>query len=286
MRQDDRFEGDTVAREEALGWLALLRGDPTPEEQQAFVAWYQAHPSHADIYDDVLLNWEGMGIVASEHPQRSRARSFFSASARLLPLAACVALIFAGLSYYLLRGADMGASKLSERTQLASEVGQIRTLSLSDGSRLILDTNSLVSVNFDADARHLTLAKGRARFEVAHEPGRPFIVDADGVEVIAHGTIFDVDLQGPQPSVALVRGSIEVRSKAQPSMRHILKAGQKTLISAQSRPLTPIAQDQAMTRWPTGMQPRLGAKPDAQMATFNYRKISYQCRVCWRMRSS
>ncbi len=253
MRQDDTAKPETAVREEALAWLALLRGDPTLEDQKAFLAWYDKHPSHADTYDDVLANWEGMGIVANDPKQQSHDRSFLAANTRLLPLAACVALIFAGMCYYVLRGADIIAPASTGRSQLASKIGEIRTLSLPDGSRLILDTNSLVSVNYGADKRRLTLVRGRARFEVAHEAGRPFIVDADGIEVIAHGTAFDIDLQGSRPSVALLHGSIEVRSRAHPSLRHVLQAGQQTLISSESAPLPPVAFDKALGRWPAGM---------------------------------
>ena len=55
---------------------------------------------------------------------------------------------------------------------------------------------------------------GRARFTVAHDASRPFRVIAGGSEIVALGTIFEVDLTRPNPSIRLVSGSVDVRATA------------------------------------------------------------------------
>jgi transmembrane sensor len=142
-------------------------------------------------------------------------------------------------------------------TLLASRVGQIRTIALEDGSRVTLDTDSLVRVQFDDDQRRLELERGRARFEVAPDARRPFVVVAGASEVVAHGTVFDVDLRRPGALVALLEGSVEVRtaSTANPVRRAstILRSGQQLALAGTPAAAQPTPIRSAETRWPSGM---------------------------------
>ena len=85
---------------------------------------------------------------------------------------------------------------------------------LADGSAVTLDSDSRATIEFDGAGRRISLTRGRARFDVAHE-GRPFLVKAGHGVVTAHGTVFDVQLteQG-QVKVHLLQGRVEVKSHA------------------------------------------------------------------------
>lgn len=88
----------------------------------------------------------------------------------------------------------------------------IRTFPLPDGSMVILDARSSVSVALSKNERRLTLERGRARFSVAHDPARPFIVQASGGTITAHGTIFDVWVRPDrQVRVVLMQGRVDVQ---------------------------------------------------------------------------
>jgi transmembrane sensor len=103
---------------------------------------------------------------------------------------------------------------------MATRIGEIRTLRLSDGSTVTLDTDTILRTRFSASGRRLSLLRGRARFDVAHDPTRPFIVAAGGGAVAARGTLFDVALSSDQRvAVTLIRGVVEVdpASEAVPS---------------------------------------------------------------------
>ena len=56
---------------------------------------------------------------------------------------------------------------------LRTGVGEQRVATLSDGSRLSLDANTLVRVSYSRDLRLIELAEGRAHFEVAKDPSAP-----------------------------------------------------------------------------------------------------------------
>src|SRR3546814_1264895 len=73
-------------------------------------------------------------------------------------------------------------------------LGERRVVTLADGSTVSLDAASEVRVAYSERARELALVRGQARFDVAHDPRRPFAVQARDQRVVATGTAFNVDL--------------------------------------------------------------------------------------------
>ncbi|TLY57663.1 MAG: DUF4880 domain-containing protein [Gammaproteobacteria bacterium] len=98
-----------------------------------------------------------------------------------------------------------------------TSAGERRVVTLADGSRVALDSQSEVRVRYSAHARELTLTRGQARFDVFHDVERPFSVTADRHRVIATGTAFNVDLLGSSLLVTLISGPR--RSRARPARR-------------------------------------------------------------------
>jgi transmembrane sensor len=89
-------------------------------------------------------------------------------------------------------------------------VGERRTVILKDGSVLSLDAMSRVSVRYSDSVRQLTLTRGQARFDVAHDPARPFRVTARDRTVVATGTAFNIDIVRPEVRVTLLEGRVLV----------------------------------------------------------------------------
>ena len=74
-------------------------------------------------------------------------------------------------------------------------VGELKSVTLSDGSTVQLNTNSRVEVRFSSAERRVHLTRGEAYFSVAHNPRRPFSVYAANGIVTAVGTAFTVRLR-------------------------------------------------------------------------------------------
>src|SRR5262249_11450268 len=58
----------------------------------------------------------------------------------------------------------------------STEVGQQRQVKLPDGSTLVLNTDSSVTVNYSLRERGIHLTRGEVTFSVAQEADRPFLV--------------------------------------------------------------------------------------------------------------
>lgn len=91
-----------------------------------------------------------------------------------------------------------------------SEIGERRTIQLVDGSKVSLDADSQIRVDYKDDRRTVVLDRGRAKFDVAKDPLRPFSVAAGTQAVVATGTSFSVELLQDQLRVFLFEGKVDV----------------------------------------------------------------------------
>jgi transmembrane sensor len=89
-------------------------------------------------------------------------------------------------------------------------VSEQRTLRLSDGSHVTLNTGSRMAEEFSASTRQIRLEKGELFVEVARDPARPFRVVAGEQVVTALGTSFSVRLDPDSVAVTLLDGKVAV----------------------------------------------------------------------------
>ncbi|WP_139809868.1 FecR family protein [Sphingomonas azotifigens] len=92
----------------------------------------------------------------------------------------------------------------------SSAVGTVEQLRLHDGSQITLDAASAVRVAFADHARPVTLERGAARFEVAHDASRPFSVQTARARFTALGTNFSVDQLPGEVELRVYRGRVRV----------------------------------------------------------------------------
>lgn len=91
-----------------------------------------------------------------------------------------------------------------------NESKEVRHVTLPDGSLVSLNPGSEIYLHWTEAERRLDLRHGRARFQVAKNPQRPFLVDTKYGSVRAVGTIFDVDAQRQETHVTVIEGRVAV----------------------------------------------------------------------------
>lgn len=201
----------------ARRWLARLHGhDCTEVERLAFQRWYEAEPAHATAYDELLDIWQRSAAV------RNRGDAAFAAALRearqpswsrrlsdWMPHMAAAAVIVAALSGLLLYFAPGDPPQV----RYATVMGEQRTISLEDGSQLVLDTGTEIEVRYGRRERRLTLMRGQAEFQVQRDSARPFVVHAEGGTVTATGTRFQVRAEQSLGVVTLLEGQVVVAAQ-------------------------------------------------------------------------
>ena len=103
-------------------------------------------------------------------------------------------------------------SETGERMEVSTPAGTTTTITLSDGTEVLLSANSRLeySKSFSADKREVKLV-GEARFNVAKDAERPFIVHTRQLQTQVLGTVFDVKAYPQTPAdVTLYEGKVEV----------------------------------------------------------------------------
>ncbi len=100
-------------------------------------------------------------------------------------------------------------------TQYAVERGQGQTITLPDGSELVLDAETQAKVTFYRDRREVRIKEGQVMFSVAPDSDNPFQVQAGRAQVTVVGTRFSVryrqtGMDADTVNVAVEEGHVRV----------------------------------------------------------------------------
>jgi transmembrane sensor len=199
----------SVAQREAAEWAVRMRGVPTEADREAFKLWY-AKPGNAEAYavaeDDHFLSGSASRTrIEALARNEAGAQKERSAPGGYRWAVATVAAVGIAVAFAWHMGRQADTPQIAAGPMLP---GQLR---LADGSTVTLMDGAWAEPQFSETERRISLHGGRARFDVAHDSARPFIVVAGVSETKALGTIFEVDARSSIPTVKLVRGSVEVR---------------------------------------------------------------------------
>lgn len=89
-------------------------------------------------------------------------------------------------------------------------VGERSTVTLPDGSSMMLNTATITQVAYNGRERGVLLISGQALFTVAQGQTDPFRVYAGDRVITATGTAFEVYLEGGTVRVSLIEGTVKV----------------------------------------------------------------------------
>jgi transmembrane sensor len=219
--KSDHFDIEDVA----AAWLVKRDRGFSPSDASRFSAWLSASEAHSAAWERAIQLWDGFDDEPDLLLEGMR-RAALSARPGLRPQFRNALIAFSAIAATVLiavfgwRGlaGKFGSAGNPQQTlasaelhpDIATAIGSQSTTTLADGSRVTLDTNSAIKVAYTAGRREVYLLRGQAFFTVAPNPKRPFSVNAEGREITALGTAFNVRL-GPQAlSVVLARGHVAI----------------------------------------------------------------------------
>ncbi|HQV12432.1 MAG TPA: FecR domain-containing protein, partial [Nitrospira sp.] len=197
----------------ASAWLVRMEtGTVTADERRLFAEWLSEDPAHPAAYREAEQFWRALDGLSADDihtwdrflPQESADTSTppFLPWRRYTALAASVLLVVAIGAWAALAWLPVGDYRTA--------VGEQRTVALSDGSTVQLNTDTALSITMTDDARRLTLHRGEAFFTVAPDSSRPFEVTADHGVIRALGTTFNVRTEPDQTTVTVAEHGVKV----------------------------------------------------------------------------
>lgn len=178
-------------------------------EREAFHVWLRADAAHASAYEDMQSLWGELGDIELAPVEQRKRRG-----PRRAMLAGVAGLCLMGLAALV---AEKSGLKDRWQADFYTEIGETRLLSLEDGSRISLNTDTAISVHYSQKERRITLLRGEAYFDVAKNPERPFIVEDGALTAKALGTHYSVRTgNGALPQeVQVEEGRVEVTTGAE-----------------------------------------------------------------------
>jgi transmembrane sensor len=206
--------------EAAIDWLVRLQGDAVTESDwREFDTWLTASPANAEAYDAALAFDQRLDLDARLIERQSATVPVVAKVVQLRPArrawlwsaGAALAAAFVAGAILLPSSGLLGGHE----TIYSTGVGERRTIALEDGTRIELNASSRLGVRFDRHARHVRMGDAQAFFDVAKDPGRPFLIEAGDTQVRVVGTAFDVRHRDGQVGVNVQRGLVEVRPHQQ-----------------------------------------------------------------------
>ena len=192
--------------EQASEWLMLQwGGDLHGEQSEAFAQWQAADPEHRRAWQRLQhlqqtlagVPADSARVVLRDSPDTQR-----RAALKLLGL-----LLVAGGSGYLVQRSEPWQAAFAEHR---TATGEIRHVTLSDGTRLDLNSDSAVDLRFSASERRIRLIRGEVLLTSGHDPQRPLIVETPAGDVQALGTRFAVRELADGSRVDLYEGRVRV----------------------------------------------------------------------------
>src|ERR1044071_6302467 len=211
--------------------LRLIEGDCSPEEAAAIQAWIAADPKRGELWDELRAVWRLTGETTrhwnipkpsgrAEHVKPAlelvgRRRQWWTTPWGTSIAAAGIGILLAG-SFLWVFPSRAGAPYV-----YATARGQLSSLTLPDGSRVLLGVDTRLRGPRDYGARTRTLElEGEADFVVAYDAKRPFVVHTEHASTQDLGTEFAVRAYRHEASVAVVvaEGRVALRgvNRAEP----------------------------------------------------------------------
>lgn len=261
--------------------------DLSADERRDFSAWLAASEAHEAAYDRAItlnaaldtLDPQTLRPVPMQAVYTFAPHSDETLGFRWSPKWIFGALLAGALGVsalvFMPRFEDGVALGTTQQTYQTAAI-ETRSITLSDGSDVLLGAGSELRVDYGPKRRDIVLLAGAALFDVMSDPERPFTVSAGPLNARAVGTVFDVRYNAGVSRVAVAEGRVRVSyplvindQPTQSDLARTLTAGQQ--IAALNQGLgevKPIAMDK-VGAWRDGRIDYVAAPPAELIADAN-----------------
>jgi transmembrane sensor len=206
----------------------------TEEEQARLDAWLNESLAHRAAFwrlEAGLNRTERLSALRPSAPGEAR-RWSLRVLTRVVAGVATVAALSAMTALYIYWP--------SHGQTYATGIGGHKIIALSDGSKIELNTDSIVRVDVAANHRIASLDRGEAYFQIAHADDSPFVVTANDRRITVLGTKFSVRADTNSTEVTLFEGRVWFSSRHSASAANaaLLTPGDVLVATAKSTSIT------------------------------------------------
>ena len=267
------FPSEDPRYEKASEWLSRLDRGLSGQETQQLRSWLSADPANMGVLMKMAELWDDMDALSrladlfpmpAHRPRRQSLPAYGIAAAAILAIAVG---LWTGLERMATNSQDRQlADALPDAYETA--VGEQSTVMLSDGTTIVLNTNSRVRVAFTDQHRLLFLDRGEINVQVAKDASRPLSLAAGAKVFQAVGTVFNVEInESHRIELVVTEGKVRVgvRDTAEPSAdvaavqvldesAVTVVAGEEWVLGADGEQVAPVSTEEIEVRlsWRNG----------------------------------
>lgn len=189
--KENPFNPTDFEQESQKIWEEICRDTPYPNERQK-----------------EILKRQGKALLSHQDNKKPLFRFFREVAA------IAVIILFCFVGGYLLTHLNTHSNEQFSITEISTNKSEIRSVSLPDGSKIMLNTTSTLSYTnaFMKDVIREVHLDGEAFFDITPNPERPFIIRSNNFVIKVLGTSFNVKdyTEDNQLSVSVESGSVNV----------------------------------------------------------------------------
>lgn len=189
------------------------REDWSAEDESALDAWLKQSSAHMIAYLRVDAAWaraDRLSALRGSTPRREPTPTPRPHRARPVFFRIAAAVVVLGVAGY---AATTLLAPHPKWQAYATQVGGSETIRLPDGSRIELNTNTVLRTELSAGHRFVALEKGEAYFDIVHDAQRPLIVQVGKQRIVDLGTQFSVHRDESHLEIKLVEGRAQLESE-------------------------------------------------------------------------
>ncbi len=220
-----------TVKQQALEWQVVLwSGEVTKQEEAAFNTWLEENKEHKRAWEWLQSVNQPLDQVSDHIARRVLRQGHTSLQRRKILFSLGLLGSLSAIAYGVQRAEPWQIMLADESTK----IGERRTVTLSDGTRLTLNTDTAVDIDYTHSQRKLHLHRGELMITTGADVlSRPFTVMTDAGAVQPIGTRFSVrrlNDSSRQTQVRVYMGGVQIVSNS--GQKHQLNANQEQVFSA------------------------------------------------------
>jgi len=226
----------TTLENQASYFYTCMKEGFSPAQQEVFDTWLNENDEHQKVFEK-LRQLEHLytslpktiqdEIVQNVYAEIKRdtfvRRNRYLAIAASLLIILCVGVIERYLAFFV--------------PHRYSTEKIVQNVTLPDDSTVLFDVKTKAKIHYTAHKREVILHEGKAIFEVAKNPDKPFIVNAGVVKIEVFGTRFEVKNYNHHVDVSVLEGVVSVETDAKESIA-TLRKGKKLSFDTEQQTFT------------------------------------------------
>lgn len=194
--------------------IAKLDGNASTEQEGALNYWLNTSADNQEEYRRIKTLWsksssiKHLGLVNKNRDWQSvKTQIGFGRRSKILKWGAAASIV-------LLIGVATTLQYFNAQPSVYSSDDQILTITLADGSEVVLNKQSSLSVSkeFGEVTRSVALT-GEAFFEITKDPAHPFHIEARNTHTQVLGTAFNIDADGNETAIQVAHGLVKFSTR-------------------------------------------------------------------------